>query len=253
MTDPERLVDAESASLAVTLLRAGRDDAPSERLLGDTLAALGVGAAVVGTGAAASALAASSASTALEAGGTSSLASLAVKWLGIGAVGGALSVGAAVGVEHSLSPTPRPQPVVAARAAEPPPPKADEPRAPVAAVAPPEAPSPPPATPLVSAPASSAKPAAPSIAEETAAIDRARRELARGEPRAALATLDDYDRRPGQHRLQQEALLLRMDALARSGNTEAAKVVAKSLLDQSPNGPHAARARQVLGDASQKK
>ncbi len=83
-------------------------------------------------------------------------------------------------------------------------------------------------------------------------VERTRRELSAGNASGALGTLDAYDRLPGPHRLQQEALLLRMDALVKAGNAGAARVVAKSLLDQSPSGPHAARARQVLGSIAQK-
>ena len=77
----------------------------------------------------------------------------------------------------------------------------------------------------------------PSIADETRAIDQARRELREGNAGQALATLDQYDRLPGPHRLQQEALLLRMDALVRSGNAPAARLVAKSCSTTAPMAP----------------
>ena len=44
MTDPERLLQVEGGGLSSALLRAGRADGPSEKLLGDTLLAVGVGA-----------------------------------------------------------------------------------------------------------------------------------------------------------------------------------------------------------------
>lgn len=250
MTDPERLLDCDGAGLSAALLRAGREEGPSEKLLSDTLLAVGVGAAVAGAGAAASALAAGSSGAMLKAGGTTSLTTLAIKWLGIGAVGGVVTVGAAVGVEDRMHAAPAPQLAVVA------PPASVEPRAaapkpsPGPALAEPEPQVAAPTTPPPSAP--SIKPAVPSIAEETRAIDQARRELSAGNASGALGTLDAYDRLPGPRRLQQEALLLRMDALVKAGNAGAARVVAKSLLDQSPSGPHAARARQVLGSVAQK-
>lgn len=250
MTDPERLLDTDGGGLSAALLRAGRAEGPSDKLLADTLVAAGIGAAVVGAGAAATALGAGSGSALLKAGSTTSLTTLAIKWLGIGAVGGVVTVSAAVGVEKSMHSAPAPQVTAAAPAASidtrsSPPKPAPGPARPE-----PEPVASAPITPPPSAPA--VKPTAPSIAEETRAIDQARRELASGNASAALATLDAYDRLPGPHRLQPEALLVRMDALAKSGNAAAARVVAKSLLDQSPNGPHAARARQVLGSGDQK-
>ncbi len=243
MTDPERLLQAEGGGLSSALLRAGRAEGPSEKLLGDTLLAVGVGAA----GVAAGALAAGSGSAVLKAGGTTGLTTLAIKWLGIGAVSGVVTVGATIGVVQGLNPAPKPQAAVAAPAlvvAAPAPIRASPGVAPEAP-APVEAISAPPRRSTV-APALEAP--LPSITDETRAVDQARRELREGNLGQALATLDRYDRLPGPHRLQQEALLLRMDALVRSGNPHAARVVAKRLLDQSPSGPHAARARQVLGD-----
>jgi len=249
MTDPERLLDLDRDGLPASLIRAAREDAPSDRLLGETLLALGVGATVVGAGAATGALAASSASALSKAGAAPSLAIMAAKWLGVGALGGAMTVSAAVGVERAVSAPPaRPAATAPARALVVPAPTATSATKPAAPEQVEDAPKPA-APPSVLAPARAAT--APSIAEETAAVDRARRELAQGNAAAALATLDEYDRRPGTHRLQQEALLLRMDALARSGNLAAAKTVAKSLLAQDPKGPHAARARRVLGDAKE--
>lgn len=244
MNDPERLLDSDRTGLTAALIAAGREDAPSERLLADTLAVIGAGTAVVAAGAAATALGAGSSATALKAGGTTSLAALAFKWLGIGAAGGALTVGAAIGVERAASPGPSPrEPAAAAAKASPTTEAAPPPVRPALPAAAPPAPL----EPVPSVAPSAKKPARLSIADETQALDRARRELASGNARGALLTLDAYDQSPGPRRLQQEALLLRMDALEKSGNPSAAKIVAQSLLDQSPNGPHAARARKILG------
>ena len=62
MTDPERLLDTDGGGLSAALLRAGRAEGPSDKLLADTLVAAGIGAAVVGAGAAATALGAGSGS-----------------------------------------------------------------------------------------------------------------------------------------------------------------------------------------------
>ena len=101
MTDLERLRQA-GTELEKGLLTAGRDEAPSGEAVDRTLVALGIGAAAAGAGAAiGSAL---SGSAAVKAGGATSLIGLTLKWLGVGAVGGILAMGAVTGVERALSP-----------------------------------------------------------------------------------------------------------------------------------------------------
>src|SRR5262245_29726249 len=98
-------METESSELTRLMLSAAREEAPSDRALERTLVALGAGAAVVGAGiAAGSATTAAGGGTALalKAGGGTGLFGLGMKWLGIGAVSGLVTMGAAVGVEKTL-------------------------------------------------------------------------------------------------------------------------------------------------------
>jgi hypothetical protein len=214
-----------------------------------------VGAGIAATGGAATTAAAGGGTAlALKAGGTTSLFGIGMKWLGIGAVSGLVTMGAAVGVEHTLETrAPSKLPSVTATAGttiKETAPKATRTQAVVPATEEPIAPDPP--RPIATnAPAPAVAAAAPSgepsIAAEVAAIDEARSALSSGNAAKVASALDTYDRLPGPHRLAPEALYLRMEAAARSGNTAAARASAERLLATSPNGPHAARARQVLG------
>jgi len=86
------------------------------------------------------------------------------------------------------------------------------------------------------------------LAEEVALVDRARGALASGDAAGALTALDDYDARFARRKFAPEALYLRMESLLREGRAEAARGVARSLTNSYPKSPHAARARQVLGE-----
>jgi len=246
MTDLERLRQA-GTDVEKGLLTAGREEQPSEQALERTLVTLGIGAAAAGTGAAiGSAL---SSSAALKAGGTGSLLGLTLKWLGLGATGGLLAMGAMTGVERLTGPPRAPNAVVTPAASR------GVPEAPRAVLRPPpEAPQaekPEPPKPLVQngpPPNAALVPSGePSIAEELRALDDARSALSSGNNAKVIAILDGYDKRPGPHRLGQESQYLRMEALSRAGYTAAAQVAAKGLLATSPGGPHAARAREILG------
>ena len=228
------------------LLAAGREETPSERAVEHTLVALGIGAAAAGTGAAIGSALTSSA--ALKAGGGGSLLGLTLKWLGVGAAGGIVAMGAVTGVERLVSPPRAPHAVVAPAVSTA---ILEAPRpAPVPVTAPePEKPAPPKALAPNTPPPSAAPPPSgePSIAEELRALDDARSALASGNNAKVIAILDEYDKRPGPHRLGQESQYLRMEALSRAGYTAAAQIAAKGLLSTSPSGPHAARAREILG------
>lgn len=232
MTDPERLFHGTESELARAMLGAAREEMPDERLLQRTLLAVGTGAAVVGVTSA----------------GTSSLSTLAAKWFGIGAIGGVVTMGAAVGVEHALASkveTPPSSVVVEAPKAVQVAPKPRAIEAPLAA------PEPPPTAKLPAAPASApraeTKETEPSIEAELSAIDDARAALARGDNTRALSLVAAYEHQSGPKRMGQEALAIRMEAQSRSGDVAGARASAERLLAQSPNGPQAARARQILG------
>jgi hypothetical protein len=87
--------------------------------------------------------------------------------------------------------------------------------------------------------------AGPSLAAEIAALDRARRALDAGDPVRCLALLGEYRREFPRGVLSLEAWVLRIDALARSGNSSSAAAEARRFLGAHPNSPHAARLRAL--------
>jgi hypothetical protein len=260
VTDPERLRDKYMGELEGSLLASAEDDAPSGRARGRTLAALGFGG-----------LAASlpTATTSVAAAKTVSSLSLAVavKWGTIGLAAGALTVGGIheaprwIGARDEAkaaalhrAPKDSPEPAMRPRPEEETLPQPEialpspEPAAPAAVLgarsnpeAVPRAPSP---LPLV-APLQD-KSDEPKLAEEVAALDRARHMVSL-RPEAAIALLDAYDRDFPRGDLAPEALVLRIDALVRSGKTAAAAALGGAYLSAHPRSPHADRIRAMLG------
>lgn len=87
-----------------------------------------------------------------------------------------------------------------------------------------------------------------SLAYEIELLDLARRNLAQGNPAAALAALDRRQVEIPSGALGPEATVLRVEALLRSGDRNAAAALANGFLAQNPSGPHAVRIRRLLGD-----
>lgn len=85
-----------------------------------------------------------------------------------------------------------------------------------------------------------------SVAAELAVIDAARAALARGDASGALGRLDGYARSYPRGRLALEAEVLRIDALARSGQSAAASRRAAAFLRRHPNSVLASRVRGYL-------
>jgi hypothetical protein len=85
------------------------------------------------------------------------------------------------------------------------------------------------------------------LGEELAEVDGARAALAAGDTRRALSLLAAYDRTHPHGRLELEAEVLRIDALARSGHPDAARARAEAFLRRHPTSVLAARARRYLG------
>ncbi|MFC1641893.1 hypothetical protein ACFL5O_04275 [Myxococcota bacterium] len=83
---------------------------------------------------------------------------------------------------------------------------------------------------------------------ELRALDAARSTLARGDPNGALFLLNAYGRDFPLGRLQLEAEVLRIDALAKSGRAGAARRRAQAFLRQRPNSVLASRVRGYLND-----
>jgi hypothetical protein len=86
------------------------------------------------------------------------------------------------------------------------------------------------------------------LTEELGALDRARVALAGGDARRALDELEAYDRRFTNGRLQLEAEVLRIDALAKVGRKDAARSRAEAFLRRHPNSVLTARVRAHVGD-----
>ena len=255
MNGPERLGEAGS-DLARHLLGAAREELPSRASLQRALAALGVGASVLtASGIAGTAAAGAGAAFGGSAGTASAikiapfgLFGVAVKWLGIGAVGGLMTAGALQ--QTGLASAPRSE-------ASPPQSIESKPSRPPSARPSPRlaAPAGLPETADVPAPSESRRAArppqttphpTPALAAEVAAVDRAREAVASGNAERALGELDAYERGFAERRLMPEALYLRMEALAQRGDTAASRAAARKLLAADPNGPHAARARARL-------
>ena len=85
------------------------------------------------------------------------------------------------------------------------------------------------------------------LAAELALLDDARQALAASSATRALRSLNDYDLRFEHPNLAPEALYLRLEALTLQGDKAGTEAVARRLLGSYPRGPHAARARSVLG------
>ena len=85
----------------------------------------------------------------------------------------------------------------------------------------------------------------PTLSDEVGMLDRARSELREKGPQRALELLDDYDRRAGSH-LRDEATLLRIEALARSGREDEASKLAERFIASKPSSTLADRARGYL-------
>jgi hypothetical protein len=266
MTDPER-ISKRSRGLAAQLLQAGAEEEPGEAGIERTLAALGVTAAVVTTTSAAGAVAGTVKATgvagasgaglgASAAGGAVKAvsATLLVKWIGIGVVGGVGLAGAAAVATSAAAPpasvsqgVPLPRPAAAPAHAVPEPAQAHAvAEAPVAA--------PDEAAPVVAAPRPNSETSlsapvlevgAP-LAAEVAHVDRARALLSAGQADQGLALLQSYEREFPEARLLPEVLFLRLETCDRLGRRTEARAAAQRLLDGFPQSPHAARARKLL-------
>jgi TolA-binding protein len=86
----------------------------------------------------------------------------------------------------------------------------------------------------------------PSLESEVAALDRARARLAAGDPLRTLELLDEYDQAFPRGALRPEAAYLRIQALSKSGQREAARALAARFLARHPKSPHAAQLQALL-------
>ena len=243
----KRLLERGATDLERSLLRAGEAEEPSTESARRAAAALGLGASV--------ALAAQAA----RAGLASQTSAAVLRWAAVALVGagGLLLVGQAWRRNQAALPPPE----VSVQAPEP----AKVP-ARAAVESTPEPPSVPSAEAVVPkasvrsspTPRSVAPPAAPpsapsgSLADEIALLDAARRALRSGDARLALGELDRHQAEFPRGLLGQEATLLRIEALVRSGNRPAAEALARQFLARQPNSPHAKRIESLLGQAERR-
>ncbi len=230
MTEPRRLREQTESGLERALLEAGSAYRSSPATRARTLAALGIAGSVV--------LSSSAAGGAFS----SVLAKLGWTKLAISAafVAGAVPAGYYVW-HHNQAPRPTPPAEVVVAA-----PVESRPIAQPAAPVEPE-----PATtesPAASTSTSrSAKPDAKlALAAELGALDEVRRALAHGDPGGALSLLDSYAKAYPHGRLVLEAEVLRIDALARAGQTDLAKKRAEAFLKRYPKSVLASRVRGYL-------
>lgn len=269
MTDPER-ISRRGAGLAAELLRASADEQPGDSGMQRTLAALGASSAVLTITNAAGAAAGASgakltgaatvgAGAALSTGaGKAVTATLLVKWIGVGIVGGVGLAGAAAVVASPVDSPPAPASAPAARVAVAPLLSSVTPShllpAPPRSVTEAEGAAPAPTTPPLPRPTVSVRETAAvppldvgaPLSEEVTFVDRARALLATGQAEAGLAQLAGYEREFPEARLLPEVLFLQLEAYERLGRPREAKRAAQRLVSGFPRSPHAARARALL-------
>ncbi|MGK3992089.1 hypothetical protein [Sorangium sp. So ce1024] len=255
MTEPRRLLEESDSPLERALLNAGTSYPTSPETRAKTLAALGLaGAAALSSAAAPAALSAAGTATA-------SSSSLVVKagWskllIAISTVGALAGIPAGYLAWRGVHAPPPASverftgalsgPIARATPEPPAPAPVEEPAAePSEAVAP---------TRSVRAGASRKAAATPSaesaaLQAELDALDAARSTLSSGNAQGALSLLDAYTREHPRGRLRLEAEVLRIDALAKSGRTDAAAQRAQAFLRRHPNSVLASRVRRYVND-----
>lgn len=229
MDDPQRLLDGTGTALERTLLQELRSYRGSKEMRAHTLAALGV------TG-----------STGLAIGGTLAWwwgKTWGTKLLTVSVASVLVGVPAAYFMlrEGATPPALPAPPTVAAMPPQPLP-----------------APAPGTTSPVLDIPASAVPPkvvrlsrrgatTSANLRAELEALDTVRSTLARGDFFRALSLLDAHFQRFHHGRLHLEAEMLRIDALARCGQADAARSYAKEFLRHNPKSVHASRLQSIAG------
>ena len=85
-----------------------------------------------------------------------------------------------------------------------------------------------------------------SLSDELGALKVASSALSAGDPKAALSALDRYDRVLKGQKLRAEATLLKIEALSRAGQAQAASTLAQRFVEQNPGNPLVDRARSFV-------
>lgn len=102
-----------------------------------------------------------------------------------------------------------------------------------------------------SGPGVEAASAGENLTDEVMTLKRAREALAAGRPKRALIELNIYDKRFRGGRLSLEAEVLRIEAMAQSGDGKAAAARASSFLAAHPSSPYANRVRAIAEGSKQ--
>jgi hypothetical protein len=255
MTLPRRLLDDRSTdTFKQGLLRSAGADLPSSRVRANTRIALGLGAGV-------STMAATSTAAAATSLGVASVAKLVTIGFVIGlATLGGVSVGVDVIMPSSaaaaatapskpmMSKLARPQSAAIAPTDHPSAPEVENPQSRPAEI---ELPA---RRPEIAKQRPQAKPVervlrserAEQLKVELAVLDEARRALAVGNPNVALDKLERMHRDFPGSALSQEASVVRIEALAKSGARGAAMTEAKRFSEAYPNSPYAMRLQRLL-------
>ncbi len=84
------------------------------------------------------------------------------------------------------------------------------------------------------------------LADEVAALDRARTAMAAGDPAGALAAIDHYETTFERKMLGPEARTLRIEALMQAGRRGEARAAAARFLAADPSSTHARRVRSLI-------
>lgn len=102
------------------------------------------------------------------------------------------------------------------------------------------------APPETTAPATTSVARADGIRDELALVERARAQLSRGDSAEALRTLETHRTQFPSGMFVPEVEVMRIEALAASGNAEAARAEGNRFLERRSTSPYAERVRSVL-------
>jgi len=242
MNNLRRLLEGEADGLEREMLEAGRGDRPSTTRRRRIALGLGVGAA----------MSAASTAKASALGATEWLSHLVrAPWAISGTVGvAAIALGVSVWpkAEVSAPSVEAPKPALVAMAPSSLVPSAiDLDQLPLEETSEP-APRRPSSTSGRGAASAGPARSTPTLSEEVALLENARRALVRGAPRQTLALLDEHAQRFKRPRLSTEGSVLRIEALVASGERARAANLGKDFLSKNVKGPYERRVRSLIGD-----
>lgn len=243
-SDGKRLedIDPEVAKLFGALRTGG----PSKEALARTLGAVESGASAAPPGAASRPVKASSVALWVGAGALALVTAVAgYEWTHDGKDAGVVPPPSSAAPALDV-PSTTEQPTSSVRVEDlppaPAPPSGDEPPAkPLAAprIAPSTAPAAPPST-------VERAPSADEFRDELALVERIRTQLSRGDTEACLRSIDQYEARFASGAFVQEVEVMRVEALATSGDGDRARTFGQRFLSEHPKSPYAGRVRSVL-------